>query len=116
MKALIFSLVLFTLVIGLVIANAIYINRASEDIKSLALSVANGESEASDKLIERWDRQKTIMALTVGLREVDAVSEQIIKLCVASSLGNSDAVATSYALLCDAIDDITRYERLSAVG
>ena len=116
MKALAISLALFALAISLVCINAVFIHDTAQDVKSLAISIADGDSEAVKKLNDYWDDKKRLVAITVGLREVDAVSEQIIKLCASSELGDANALLINYALLCDAIDDITRYERITLSG
>ena len=116
MKALVISLILFALAIVSIYVNAAFIHNTAHDLKSLALSVANGESEATKDLNDYWDSKKHFVALTVGLREVDAVSEHIIKLCTSSTLDDPNAVFMNYVLLCDAIDDITRYESISLSG
>ena len=116
MKALAISLILFAVAITAVCINAAFIHSTAQEIKDLALSVVDGESEAINELTDYWNTKRNLVALTVGLREVDAVSEQIIKLCACSELEDENTIYINYVLLCDAIDDITRYEKISLAG
>ena len=116
MRALAISLILFALAITAVCVNSAFIHRTAQKVKDLALSVINGESEAADDLTDYWEKRKRLVSLTVGLREIDTVSEQILKLCACAQLDKADDLFINYLLLCNAIDDITRYERMTLTG
>ncbi|MBQ9113081.1 MAG: hypothetical protein IJY08_05820 [Clostridia bacterium] len=115
MKEFAASIVLFICVIALVITNAIYIKNTATDIKSLALAVyeSNGEDKAISDLKDSWESSKKIFALSISLREVDIITEYIIRLECAKIDGDDEELTRVYHLLCNAIDDATRYEKIS---
>ena len=113
MRALAVSLCLLVLIITVVIINAVYMASAIEDMKQLALEVVEGESEAIDKLTRAWDRHKVLMGLSTSFCEIDSATEQLLTLRTAYELGNQPVMRQSYALFCNALDDIGRYEKMS---
>ena len=113
MRALAISLCLLVLIITVVIINAVYMAGAIDDMKQLALDVLEGESGAIDKLTSAWNRHKVLMGLSVSFREIDSATEHLLTLRAAYELGNQPILQQSYALFCNALDDIGRYEQMS---
>lgn len=117
MKELVISIILFITVITLVVFNAFYVTSTAETLKSLAKQATeNASVETLSALVNYWNIRRNHISLSAGLREVDSVTENLVSLKVALEDGDFDRINQSYALLCNAIDDITRYERLSFVA
>lgn len=113
MRALAISLGLLAVIIAAVLTNVFYMANAIDDLKQLALEVLEGESGAMDRLMSAWEKHKVLMGLSVSFREIDSATEQLLMLKTAHELSNQPVLHQSYALFCNALDDIGRYERIS---
>lgn len=118
MKEFAASLILLVLVITCVTVNAIYVKNTSQQIKDLALDVflSQGEAEESkaiEALNSKWEASRQLLAVSISLREIDDVTEYIIRLECAKQDGDETELGRVYHLLCNSIDDAVRYERLS---
>ena len=117
MKELIASLILLTVVVTLVIINAFYVDSTLEKLDRLADRAFNEPSEKSlAELIDYWERHRSFVGLSASLREVDSVPENMLNLQTSFREGNSVMAEQSYSLLCNALDDIRRYEKLSIIN
>ncbi len=114
MKELKISIVLFILVILLVVVNAFYVNSTMKRLAALATEATKSASpEALSELFSYWETNRDIVSLSANLREIDSVTENLLSLKVALEEQDVDRINQSYVLLCNALDDVSRYERLS---
>ena len=51
--------------------------------------------------------------MSTSLRDVDSVTENLLNFRTSIIEGNDLLLEQSYALLCNSLDDIARYERIS---
>ena len=114
MKELIISLILLCAVIILVIINANFLNDTVSTLKELATEAKESASpEALSKLYSCWEARKPFLELSASLREIDGVTENLLKLNAAISDSDSYRISQSYALFCTSLEDIQRFEQLS---
>ena len=115
MRAFAITIVLFIAVIILVTANALYVNSTLERTKQLATEIYKDStsSEALSELYDHWQKHKSFIALSTSLRDIDSVTENLLNFKTAVIQGNDMLIHQSYALLCNALDDVARYESFS---
>ena len=115
MKAFITSIILFIAVIAATGSNAVYISRTTEQMKSLSRAVCQGNDteKAISELTEYWETHEKFVSLSAGLRDLDKVTEEILKLKSACESGSELGKLQSCELLCDALDDIKKHEGFS---
>ena len=118
MKEFAASVILFVVIVVGVIFNTLYIKDCSEELKSLALAVyrADGEtneSKAIDELDIAWKKHKKLLAMSISLREIDTITEYVIRLECAKRDKDQLELGRVYHLLCNSIDDAVRYDRPS---
>lgn len=117
MKIFTVSLILLVLAIALVIANVAYVNHATNELLSLARDVHEDPCEKTvGRLSEYWDSQRSLLALSVSLRDIDSVTENLLNLQTACLEQNEWLIEQSYALFRNALEDIKRYETLSVLN
>lgn len=113
MKAVVISIFLLTAVIVCSVVNAVFVNARIAEMSELAMNIfegGDGRAAMLEKLAEDWSENQPIFRLSTSLREVDRVSENLLILQSAYESENEWAIRQSCVLLCDALDDIARYE------
>lgn len=116
MKAVALSIILLIGVLVLTVLNSSFVNSRIEKMKSIAMEISENGSrstEAVDKLYSIWEDSRALFSLSVGLREIDRVTENLLSLREACSLNNDWEIRQKCVLLCNALDDIARYEHFS---
>ncbi len=115
MKVLIASIVLFVLILGTVIGNAVYSDISLGKFSELAQKAYQNSTsdEVLNELFDYWESHKTYFGLTATLKDIDSVTENLLNLQTAITHGNTQLAEQSYVLLQNAIDDIRRFEKLS---
>ena len=117
MRGFIISIALLLTVLALVIINAIYINKTIDRMTEIADDVkANTSEEAINELYEYWETHRYFVALSVSLREIDSVTENLLNLKTACAEKNSWLINQSYSLFINSLEDIRRYEELSSLA
>lgn len=116
MKALVISLLLFVTIIVAVIFNAFYVHALTAYMKEQASSACRSESAEVEleALLEYWNRHRVIVGLSASFDKIDSITEQLLSMRSAVKSGNRSILLQSYELFCNALDDVDRYERLSA--
>ena len=116
MKAWFFSLCLFLVLIGMIIANAIYVHRTSKHICSL-LETLSFEGAATkntlDELQRYWDQHRPFIALSIGYRDLDHVCETLISLRASYEVQSAPDFELYRQVAADAVRDLGRLERFS---
>ena len=116
MKAWIASLCLFVILIAVIIANAIYIHRVAEHIRSEAAAFSFEDPQTAEQL-ERlsfyWEHHRPLVALSLGYRDLDHVCETMISLRAAYDARSASDFEIYRRLLLDTADEISRLERFS---
>lgn len=114
MKELIISLILLSTVLALVCANAIYTANITDQLKELAAKAKDSASdEALSALCDHWENHKDLLSLSASLRDVDSITKNLLSLRVAIEENNRQRIEQCYVLFCNALDDVSRFERLS---
>ena len=124
MKSLLISVILFVALIVCIFLNVWYIRQSSdyitETIQKLnttdIIDVNNMDENRSDRLAELenfWEENKNRIGLSVSFRELDHFEELLVELRWAYENRDEDEFQKYCALLLDAIEEITRTEKLS---
>jgi hypothetical protein len=84
-------------------------------MKELAIAATDEKSSdtAVSELKEYWEKHKGIISLSANYKQTDIVSEELLRFETAHSFSNEFALEQSLVILCDALDDIARCEKLS---
>ncbi len=116
MKAWIASLVLLLALIVLIVVNANYVNRVSEHICTTADALSFEDAQAKnviEDLDQFWNRHRPYMALSIGYRDLDHLSEALISLRSAYDTQNASDFELYRRIISDAADELARLERFS---
>ena len=117
MKTFAVSLVLLALVVGCVVANHIYINKVANELVARLDAVPSPDDDAcveqAQRLMEYWDRHKTLVGLSVAVPITDRLTEQATLLLSCAQAGDLYGFYSALTLLRDAIEDVARLEKLS---
>lgn len=115
MKALVISLIIFTLLSVALFANFVYVNNTADSLHSLAksLTLAPSGKDALDKLEAEWSKASLVFGLSVNSKEINAMDETLLSLRSAYTLGREYEFEHTKALLIDCINDLRRLERFS---
>lgn len=116
MKSLVVSLLLFVTIVVAVILNAFYVHTLTEYMKEQASSACQSENAEAEleALIEYWNRHRVIVGLSASFDKIDSITEQLLSMRSAIKSDNRSILLQSYELFCNALDDVDRYEKLSA--
>ena len=100
MKALISSVILFVILVGIIIGNTFYIRYATDTIRAYteAISIDSTPDEVG-RLSQFWKKHKKFVALSSSFTELDDICELIIKLESAYKTGNAAAIERNKELI-----------------
>ena len=114
MKSFVAACAIFLVFIGLTVGNAIYVHRVSETLCE-GLSTLSPESavEEIEDLMAYWERHRPLIALSIGHRELDHLSESLLTLRVAHGTSNTENFEQARALARSAAELLARPERFS---
>ena len=116
MKAWIVSLCLFALLLGAIIGNAVYVRHVAAHVESEARMLSFDDAQTDGRLsaLEAyWERHRPYVALSIGYRELDHLSEALIGLRTAYDTKASADFTLYRRLTADAAQEMARLERLS---
>ena len=113
MRSLIITVILFAAMCTAIVFNNLYIKNAAKFIEAC---VSDEEFErdpeaAIEKLDDFWQKNHSIVGLSVGYKELDRLSDLIIDLRVYTELHKPDDVEHVRAMIVESADEISRLER-----
>ncbi len=109
--------ILLLVIVALVVGNALYVHRVSDDLLARAHALPAVPDPASTPaavaaLRERLERHLPWLGLSVHYGVLDRVEEALYALEAQAATGDSWQYAASRAVLIDLLRDIERLERL----
>ena len=116
MKAVIFSLILFIILIGLLIANSIYIHKTCNEMLDILSSLSPTDTSGAEKISAIWERNRTLFSISIHDSHIERVNEltEGLKSAVAKS---DDAEFNEHvALLSQLLKELKEIEELSFEG
>lgn len=115
MKAFWISLILFVLLLAGIFWNAHYIRENEKYLTELvtSLEISEDREERICELEEFWEKHKKLFGLSVGFRELDHFGEVLAELRWAHDHSFEAEFQKYRSLLLDAIEEITRNEKIS---
>ena len=115
MKAFWISLTLFSFLLGGIFWNIHYIHKSEQHLTELVTAL-DAEERREERLCELesfWEKHRDLFGLSVGFRELDHFGEVLAELRWAHDYGDEADFQRSRALLLDAIEEITRNEKIA---
>ena len=120
MKSFIISIILFSVLISGIVANAIYINEESRHLTELAAELGSLEDPTFEvrfnELYEEWTRFRGLADVSCShseLGKIDLVLEEIKAHAATKSLVDYEAARNALILY---LEDIARLEKISLRG
>ena len=117
MKVFLFTLILLLVLCSLVAWNALYINNVENRMQSALdeLPDINAPDCAARarELLSLWEKHEDLVRLSVGFPAADRVTEQAKLLLSCAEIGDVYGFRSARTLLCDALSDVARLEKLS---
>ena len=119
MKSFAVSIVLVCLMAVGILLNCSYINNVGEKIEAAANQLPDPTSpqclDLAKALESEWEDQSKWVHISVNHTIVDRIGEQIATLVACAECGDLHSFYTARALLLDAVGDMKRLERITAV-
>ena len=114
MKSFAIASVLFILLIGIIIGNAIYVHHVSSHIleRLESLSLESSADELSS-LGDYWAHHRPFVSLSLGYGELDHLSESLIAMEAAHASRETSDFERFRQICFDAARELTRLERFS---
>lgn len=115
MKTFLFSICALALLIAIILANAAFVGRVTDEMKSglQALPVCAQASEQARALLAHWEHEEKRLELSVSATDMNEVSNQLTVLCVAARLNDEEAFERARALCLLGLTRIRDLERFS---
>lgn len=116
MKAVIFSIILFLILITLLIINSIYIHKTCDKMLKILESLSPGDIDGAEEICDIWKKNRTLFSISIHDSHVEKVNEltEGLKSAVAKSDGaefNEHA-----ALLYQLLQELKEIEEISFEG
>ncbi len=115
MRSFIITLILFIFICAAVVFNNLYIRSSAEYITE-RVSDENFSADPEgviEELEKFWEKNRPIIGLSVGFKELDRMSDLILDLKSYFNLGNSSETTRTREMIREAADEISRLERFS---
>ena len=115
MKVFWVSCALFLALLAGILWNARYIRTSEAYLRETVeeLQAVEGRAERLSELEEFWQKRRDLFGLSVGFRELDHFEELLVELRWAHDGGLEAEFQRCRVLLLDAIEEISRNERIS---
>lgn len=107
------SLIIFSLMLGAIALNALFLHTTVNSMRRL-LSEIDDPTDAAilEQTEELWKKNRTLLSLTVGIREVRMIDEGLIELRWASVAGDKAELCLQRDLLLSATEELIREESI----
>lgn len=115
MRGALIAAVVLCLLVCLVVVNAVYVRRCVNDLRDMADALSllpdEGAADAVGRMLDRLDREETLLGLSVSFTLIDRVRETAVSVR-AYALDGQDAGAylAARAALREIVDDLDRLE------
>lgn len=116
MKSVIFSTILFSLLIALLIANSIYIHKVCDEMLDIISSLTPTDVEGAERLCSIWQKHSALFSISVHDTHIERVNEltEALKSAVAK---NDGAEFKEYvSLLSQILKELKEIEEISFEG
>ena len=115
MKALIAASLLFVLLLGIILANALYVRHVAFEIQDRLARLTEDTltSESLAQLTAYWEKHKKFLSLSVPFRDVAALSQALLSMCAAEQSNNLSDFHLYRNLAMDASHALLRLEYFS---
>ena len=88
MKSFIISIIFFSLLILLIIANSIYIHKTTDKMLELSNSLSPDDVEGANELCSLWQRHRLIFSISIHDSQIERITELTENIKSAATLGN----------------------------
>ena len=116
MKAFICSIIIFSVLLFLIIANSIYIHRTADKLIEQASSLSIDGTDEIQKLCSLWQSHKLIFSISMHDAQVEKVTELTENIKSAASADDSAEFQKNVTLLIELLEDIKKMEEVSLHG
>lgn len=126
MKTFLISVLLFCVVLILVICNALYIRKTTEELLILAESLPadadafeaqyHAAAEEMDALYTLWDKSFMRLAFTTGYDNINRADDAMLSMYVNFENKSGEDFAVSRAIFCDGVRRLQSLESFSFHG
>lgn len=119
MKGFIATVCIFVVLSGIILINKSYLTTTSTELLRQAETLREGIPENMgdiDRLQAAWERNKDVIQISVTHKRIDTVTDLIDSLRAYALSGDGVEYEKTAALLINALEEIRRFEELSAVN
>ena len=112
MKIFLLSLMIFTLMSGVIIFNSIYIYDTTNKLEDLALAVTT-DGDGISELEAFWDKNMKKIEFSVNHTLVNAIGVRIKNIRHFSDVGETNSLDREVMLLCEDLKELKRLDEIS---
>lgn len=117
MKSLICALVIFTILAGLVITNAFYVNKTMKNISALVIELENEiNEEKKNAVVALWNDNRKLLSLSIEADELERMNDLIESLRVIDYQNNFPEFQKYCRLVRELALELSDYESISVEG
>ena len=116
MKAFIFSIILFCLIIAIIIGNSIYLHSVCDDIRKITENTVLYPEEKAEQLCQTWEEHKIFFSFSVHEENIDRMDDLTQNLKSAIAQGNRAEIDKQIFLIKELLSEISKTEEISLQG
>ncbi len=113
MKTFIVALAVFSLLLCVIILNALFVNRSMNELEDAVSSLSPCDATALSEVTELWEKRYTLLSLSVSRNEMRDMDVWMAEMRIAAERSDVLQFETARAQALDSIGDIRRLERIS---
>ena len=116
MKAFIFSIILFSLIILMIVGNSLYLHNICDEMREIISSEVLYSEEKAEKICEEWENHKTFFSFSVHEENIDRMDDLTQNLKSAIVQSNRAEIDKQIFLIHELLTEISKTEEISLQG
>lgn len=116
MKSVIFSIILFLILIGLLITNSIYIHKTCDKMLDILDFLSLNDIDGADEISAIWQKNRTLFSISIHDSHIERVNELTEGLKSAIAKSDGAEFNEHVALLSQLLKELKEIEEISFEG
>lgn len=115
MKSFIAVVIIFSVILTLVIANAFFVSSSLSRLSDLSFEMISDEEHKSNvkNIITAWQKSRYLLSFSIEADEIERMNDIIEALRTADQTNNSFEISKCCRLIIDLANELIEYEQIS---
>ena len=116
MKSFIISIIIFSFLIILIIANSIYIHKIANEMLKISESLSPADISGVNELCTLWQKHRLAFSISINDTQIEKITDYTENIKSAATLGNDTELEKYITLLSEILKELKQLEEISFQG